>query len=266
MNNVPYGPDRSLLLAIGILVGGLTVCAGGIYLLSVVGTHAVQGGGVKVVPEPQTSSRLSDGAVRSVRSPHRSAAPRGSGGVPTWAQPEPHTGRSLARRSPSTAYMVTPDFGYAELGSAPDVSVGGGAPGAVGEGGQLGTMRPEGGDLRAEFGRDATRNSEGQRSGWRAAASTLNGRLRALEGALARRDRGVGGGQAQGQAATQERGKVSAASAGPGPSAASGPGTPDAPNQVPLGGAEWLAAAGAAYAVNRLRRNQEGEDDSGDEA
>jgi hypothetical protein len=127
-------------------------------------------------------------------------------------------------------------------------------------------MRPEGRDLRAKFGWDATRNSEWQRSGWHAAASTLNGRLRALEGAIARRDRGAGGGQAQGQVATQGRGEASTASAGTGPSAASGPGTPDAPNQVPLGGAEWLAAAGAAYAVNRLRRNQEGEDDSGDEA
>jgi hypothetical protein len=39
---------------------------------------------------------------------------------------------------------------------------------------------------------------------------------------------------------------------------------PDEPNQVPLGGAEWLAAAGAAYAMNRLRN--EGEDDEDDQA
>ena len=42
------------------------------------------------------------------------------------------------------------------------------------------------------------------------------------------------------------------------------PGTPDPVNQVPLGGAEWLAAAGAAYALNRLRR-QSGDSEEKDE-
>jgi hypothetical protein len=28
------------------------------------------------------------------------------------------------------------------------------------------------------------------------------------------------------------------------------------PAQAPLGGAEWLAAAGAAYALNRLRKSE----------
>jgi hypothetical protein len=42
--------------------------------------------------------------------------------------------------------------------------------------------------------------------------------------------------------------------------ATSNPGTPSDPSQVPLGGAEWLAAAGAAYALNRLRK-EEGEED-----
>ena len=39
------------------------------------------------------------------------------------------------------------------------------------------------------------------------------------------------------------------------------PGTPTEPTQTPLGGAEWLAAAGAAYALNRLRRSQEEDED-----
>lgn len=43
----------------------------------------------------------------------------------------------------------------------------------------------------------------------------------------------------------------------------SAPGLPgDDPSNVPLGGAEWLAAAGAAYAVRRL---QKGATDSEDE-
>jgi len=40
------------------------------------------------------------------------------------------------------------------------------------------------------------------------------------------------------------------------------PGTPNDPSQVPLGGAEWLAAAGAAYAIKRLRDEEEDEDEA----
>jgi hypothetical protein len=39
---------------------------------------------------------------------------------------------------------------------------------------------------------------------------------------------------------------------------------PEDPSQVPLGGTGWLAAAGAAYALNRLRK-EEGETDEGKE-
>ncbi|MFB6278589.1 MAG: hypothetical protein ABEK75_03715 [Salinibacter sp.] len=35
----------------------------------------------------------------------------------------------------------------------------------------------------------------------------------------------------------------------------------DSPAQAPLGGVEWLAAAGAAYALNRLRKEGSEEDD-----
>lgn len=35
-----------------------------------------------------------------------------------------------------------------------------------------------------------------------------------------------------------------------------GPNMPKNPPQAPLGGAEWLAAAGAAYALNRLRESE----------
>ena len=41
-------------------------------------------------------------------------------------------------------------------------------------------------------------------------------------------------------------------------------GTPEDPNQVPLGGAEWLAAAGAAYALNRPRERESTDDESGE--
>lgn len=40
------------------------------------------------------------------------------------------------------------------------------------------------------------------------------------------------------------------------------PTAPSDPSQVPLGGAEWVAAAGAAYALNRVRKDaSEGGDD-----
>ena len=41
----------------------------------------------------------------------------------------------------------------------------------------------------------------------------------------------------------------------------SGPLMPTNPDQVPLGGTEWLAAAGAAYALNRLRNEEVEEED-----
>ena len=61
-------------------------------------------------------------------------------------------------------------------------------------------------------------------------------------------------------------GQPSAGSNPPGGTAQmnTGPDLPDeddGPNQVPLGGAEWLAAAGAAYALKRLRKDGGGEDD-----
>ena len=47
----------------------------------------------------------------------------------------------------------------------------------------------------------------------------------------------------------------------PGQAQTNAPGTPSDPSQVPLGGAEWLAAAGAAYALNRLRDDESDEED-----
>ena len=50
-------------------------------------------------------------------------------------------------------------------------------------------------------------------------------------------------------------------SSGQAQTSSSAPGTPGQPAQAPLGGAEWLAAAGAAYALNRLRKNGDDEED-----
>ena len=44
------------------------------------------------------------------------------------------------------------------------------------------------------------------------------------------------------------------------------PDMPDSSPQTPLGGTEWLAAAGAAYALNRLREEDGDEEESEDDA
>ena len=43
------------------------------------------------------------------------------------------------------------------------------------------------------------------------------------------------------------------------------PGPPESASQAPLGGLEWLALAGGAYAVHRLHRRRK-DDDAGDDA
>jgi len=72
----------------------------------------------------------------------------------------------------------------------------------------------------------------------------------------------------QGPAATRPSNPSSSLGQSPGGANAPGgtaqtnqtaPGTPGDPDQVPLGGAEWLAAAGAAYALHRLRESESAE-------
>ncbi|MFB6273214.1 MAG: hypothetical protein ABEL51_10010 [Salinibacter sp.] len=45
----------------------------------------------------------------------------------------------------------------------------------------------------------------------------------------------------------------------------SAPGMEDSPAQAPIGGAKWLAAAGAAYALNRLRKRESSHDQDEDD-
>lgn len=96
------------------------------------------------------------------------------------------------------------------------------------------------------FGSEGVQTKRGNGgSGWKAEARRLAGRARALSSELGRRGRESS--DAEG-APSSSREVPEAASA----SANSDPGTPPDPNQVPIGGLEWLAAAGAAYALHRL--------------
>ena len=258
----PYGPDRSLLVALVLLAGGAVLGGGGLYVLSSLDLSSVEGGGYTGMGG-QAPAAVGHAPVAS-RRPRRSAPPVG-GGVPAWARttPRPAAPPRLAPQSSAGSYRVDPDFGHAELGA---LTAGGGpVPGGgaaiaearerLGAAPQTGSapLSPDlGGGVSGDGGSEASK-------AWRSEARTLASRTRALSrrlGAL-----GDGRGSASSRSSSQNRSTPAEASTASGarPGATSGPGVPDDPDQVPLGGTEWLAAAGAAYALNRLRKHDDGE-------
>ena len=106
--------------------------------------------------------------------------------------------------------------------------------------------------------------SGGDGPGWRTEARALARRSRALSTELGRLSREMRR-ESRYETTRKENGPSGDATtaSGVGARSNSAPGTPDDPDQVPLGGAEWLAAAGAAYAFNRLRKTGE-EESEGD--
>jgi hypothetical protein len=171
---------------------------------------------------------------------------------------------------PQGRYAVNPDFGHAELVSPPGGGTSGGTAiadanspgsrdgltgGALGAGPASSTPNPSG----TSSGRVA---AQGDAPEWRSEARTLASQSRALSREVARLNREeAAAGNAQRERAEQPSGEASTAS-GRGGAETNNPGTPDNPDQVPLGGAEWLAAAGAAYALNRLREEDGDEEES----
>lgn len=269
-----YRPDRSLVHAVALLLGGCGVVAGGIYVLFLVEPplvrwHQAHVAEIRAEQQAVTSRRMDRAAQRPPRRPAGSGLPRAGGasvfaggGVPVWAGSGGRPAPSTRSAPPVADYGVEPDFGHARL-DGPS-SAGGGAPAASGAA-VAEANGPTGGAPSASVASPtvdlgssalAAQNS----GGWQSEASTLNRRVRALDGAIAslNRSNNTTGSSAN----TQPSGTASTASASRGSrSSSSGPGVPDEPNQVPLGGAEWLAAAGAAYAMNRLRKNGEDEED-----
>jgi len=184
-------------------------------------------------------------------------APIAGGGLPSWAG----SGQSdaPARSAPAGSYEIDPDLGSAELGKGPL------SPGAAPSGGAAvaDAGGPTGGAPQAGSAAptpDLGGGSSGSATARRSEARTLANRTRALSRQLGRLDQG---GSANADASS-ESSKASTASGDRDDRAQTNndPGTPGNPNQVPLGGAEYLAAAGAAYALNRLRKqNGEGEEE-----
>ncbi|MFB6230159.1 MAG: hypothetical protein ABEL04_03295 [Salinibacter sp.] len=277
----PYGPDRSLPLAIGIITGVLLICAGGVYVVSSlpVGTG---GGGGGIVGARGHAPAPSGYAAEGTRS-RGGSSPIAGGGVPAWTGLDrPSAPTEPFAPVPQGSYDINPDLGHAELRS-PSASAPPGS-GAAGRGTSGGAVLPDagspgggpvGGGPKTESapttpdlsgGPSGRAAVEGDAPQWRSEARALASRSRALSGEIARLNREeAAAGNAQRERAEQPSGDGSTASGG-GQAQSSTPGTPNPPDQVPLGGAEWLAAAGAAYALNRLREKDGDEGDSEDDA
>ena len=255
-----YYLDRSLLLAVGIVAGILVMGAGGAYVLSSIsgGDSAAGGGAVAPggVAAPSPAARPA---------PERSA-PIAGGGVPAWAgsrSPRTHSGTS---GPPATSYEVDPDFGAADLGAptAPSGGAGGGEAVVADAGRTAGGVSSTGGasatpDLGG--GSSGGAKAAGETKAWRSEARALASRSRALSRELGRRSEGDESADANASSASGRTPGEATTASGTGPATNSGPGTPSDPDQAPLGGAEWLAAAGAAYALNRLRDDESDEED-----
>jgi hypothetical protein len=265
----PYGPDRSLLHAVLVLLGGAGLVAGVAYLLTAFDvplSRQLDGQATEIAAERE--ARPAPGSAGPVPTGQRrrhagDGAALAGGRLPGWvARPAPPP----RRPTPSGTYTVEPDFGHAEVG-APSASPDGGASGgaAVADAGGSSGGAPQTGSvsLTPDLGGESSggASSSGEPASWRSEARTLASRTRSLSRELGHLDRGDGASSPRSASEAGRRsGTAATASEGSTPSNVSGPGVPDDPNQVPLGGAEWLAAAGAAYALNRLRNEENDED------
>lgn len=281
----PYSPDRSLSIAAAVLVGSGLLVAAAVYLL-MTSADTLTGRYQGKLAEDRAQERAWSGTDRPRRSaastrsaPSAQSAPAPNR-VPAWAgsgtpvlpprspTPETYDVRSDQReegsRRPS---RIRPDMGHADLGSpssAPSAGwTGAGAPLAETDGPADGSPGPSAG--HAPLTADLGDSPSGASPDWRSEASTLGRRARALSGALARLDRENRSANQNSRAAGESSsasGDASTAATDRGSRTASDPpDPPPPPPEVPVdGGLGWLAAAGAAYAANRLRRNGDEED------
>ena len=272
-----YRPDWSLPLAVSVLVGGSLLAAGIFYLLTIsaenpAGPHQPrlaesQSQGHARSAAPATRSGAQSGVPRQTRSP----APT-FGGVPAWAG---SGAPAVPPRSPTgNAYDLRPDMSHAELGSpSGGVDPGRSNAGAARTGVESSLDRgPDAGSAPrvADLGTRSSSASSGGGPEWRSEASELGRQARALSGALAHLDRSGRSKNANPRSDgtnSPTDGDASTAGANRGSRAAANtPDPPPPPPEVPVdGGLGWLAAAGAAYAANRLRKRRE-TDEPADEA
>ena len=264
-----YRPDWSLPVAVAVLIGRSFLAAGIVYLLTIsadnlTGSHQArlagsQSQGHARSAAPATRSGAQSGALRQTRSP---APP--FGGVPAWAGSGVP---AVPPRSPTgNAYDLRPDMSHAELG----VPSGGLDPsrsniGAAWAGVESSLDKgPEAGSASrvAHLGAHSSSASSGGGPEWRSEASELGRQARALSGALAhlgRSGRSKNANPRSDGTNSPTDGDASIAGADRGSRAAANtPDPPPPPPEVPVDGSlGWLAAAGAAYPANRLRKRRE---------
>ncbi|PSQ80589.1 MAG: hypothetical protein BRD41_04820 [Bacteroidetes bacterium QS_1_63_11] len=272
----PYSPDRSLPRAIGVLTGILLISAGGVYIISFlpVGTG---GDGRNIAGASGPPPAPPGYAAEDARS-RGGSSPIAGGGLTAWTGLDrPSAPTEQFAPVPQGSYDIDPDFSHADLG-APSAPSGGeasggvdiadaGSPGSGPTGGAPGAGPvPSTPDLSGTSSGGAAVGGDAPQ--WQSGAQALASRSRALSGALGRIDRQGSREASRSRSETAEEGSSgeAATASGTGASSTSSPGAPSDPDQVPLGGAEWLAAAGAAYALNRLRGKDGGEEESGDDA
>ncbi len=243
----PYGPDRSLFLAAGILFGGVLLCAGGAYVLLSFGPAGPPSVSETSVRASRPGPAGSEAPQRRAPMPHQpgvqgptlSQQPPPSAGVPSAplmrSIPEPDL--SVAGPAESGPVLARPK---SSLGT-PGGTSGNPAPPAPSPGATEGRVSIPSGSPVLE---DASGRAEVQRLGRQA---------QALSGAIARLDRSREASTSS--SSPKNSAGASAASASSQQASSGAPGPPSAPTQVPVdGGLGWLAAAGAAYAAGRLRR------------
>ena len=271
-----YSPDRSLSIAGAVLIGGSLLAAAVVYLLTTSAGTLTDWHRARLT-ETQTQKEERSTAHRPVRQPDRASrsrsvpnAPRRPSSSPRHASSWDESGRSVTPpRSPTRGtYDLQPDMSHANLGSPSDDPNSERTSGKVlpTEPAPSSAGNPSAGSAPLTADLSAESSSEG--TAWRSGASTLGRRARALSRALAHLDRANKSADKTGRAGrSRTSGNASTASANGGPrAAADSPDPPSDPEQVPVdGGLGWLAAAGAAYAANRLRKSREASD-SDDEA
>ena len=240
----PYGPDRSLLLASILLIGGVLLTTGLIYLLVTIGP---------MLPSPTHSPE----AQIAHSSPRTTSAPQREGDR-TRARPL-HTHRSASRNRhlhrsgthspPSMRFpdRLSPDLPSTTYSPETQPLFSSGIPTIT----DLPTERSGRLPDASILGHSSPPQNHSE---WPSTLSHLNRRLQALSGALATANRAR-------SFETRSRAE-SEPSTAPGPTSDS-PGVPNPPPQVLIDGRlGWLTAAGATYATLRLRTQAASDEES----
>lgn len=257
------GPDRSLLIAATVLVGGCLLGAGTLYLATTLAeelaplrpTHTTAWGEQQRDTAPHYSAVARPTAptpprMGGLRAQSRSQ-PLAGGRLPAWAESGPTAPPARRPSPPPKTYELRADLSHARVEALPSPGeTQASAPEAPSN--ALAASRPSAAPNRSPSP-DLTPESaaSGAETEWTSELSRLNGRLRALDGALAQLNRNDGS-AARGQTKHSQRTEALRGESGA-ERTASAPSPPNEPPQVPVdGGLGWLAAAGAAYATQRL--------------